>query len=75
LLSRLAGRADLLDLLLAASALAPIAGTVRELARELPELSRALPSQTDRERREDDGRVVGSVGSAGTNCQTGDIVA
>jgi len=65
-LQRISGRADLLDLLLASSALAPIAAAVREFAQELPELARVLPSQTKLMRIETDGRVVGRVDVAAT---------
>lgn len=60
-LERISGRPDLFDLLLASSALAPLADTVRDFARELPELARVLPSQTELVQREDDGRVAGRI--------------
>lgn len=65
-LQRISGRVDLLDLLLASSALASLAGAVRDFAQELPELARVLPSQTELVRLETDGRVVGHVDVAAT---------
>lgn len=65
-LERVSGRADLLDLLLASSALAPLSDEVRDFALELHQLARVLPSQTELVEREDAGRVVGRVNVAAT---------
>lgn len=65
-LARLTGRPDALHLLLAASALAPVAREVRELARELGAVSRELPSRTEVERVVRDGSVRGRLDAAAT---------
>ncbi len=60
-LARITGKPDALKLLLAASALAPMAGDVRELDRELPLVARVLPSRAEAERVERDGSVRGRL--------------
>jgi hypothetical protein len=65
-LARLTGEADALKLLLAASALAPVAHAVREFAKELPLAARTLPSRTEVERVETDGHVRGRPDVPGT---------
>lgn len=65
-LARLGGKADALTLLLAASALSPVADKVRDFARELPLAARVLPSRTEVARVESEGHVRGRLDVPGT---------
>ncbi|WP_437634179.1 hypothetical protein [Sorangium sp. So ce854] len=65
-LSRLGHRADLLDLLLAASALSPLADEVRAFARELPLIARELPSRAEIQRVDARGSIRGRIDVPGT---------
>ncbi|AUX27222.1 uncharacterized protein SOCEGT47_078050 [Sorangium cellulosum] len=65
-LSRLGHRVDLLELLLAASALSPLADEVRAFARELPLVARELPAHTEMQRVENRGRIRGRLDVPGT---------
>ncbi|HVJ91901.1 MAG TPA: hypothetical protein VM580_19005, partial [Labilithrix sp.] len=58
-LARLGGKADALTLLLAVSALAPVADEARAFATEIEHVARHLPSRTEVERVESEGVVRG----------------
>lgn len=60
-LARITGKPEALDLLLAQSALASVVQDIHDLDRELPLLSRELPSRTEPERVERDGSVQGRL--------------
>ncbi|KYF74838.1 hypothetical protein BE11_36870 [Sorangium cellulosum] len=60
-LARLTGQSSALGVLLAASALSPVADVVRAFARELPLVARILSSHTRVERVESDGVVRGRL--------------
>lgn len=60
-LARLSRETDALRLLLAASALSPVADEVRTFARELPLVAHVLPSRTQIERAESEGVVRGRI--------------
>ncbi|MFP2896489.1 hypothetical protein [Corallococcus sp. 4LFB] len=70
-LERLTGRSDALSLLLAASALAPVAREVRDFATELRLVARVLPSRTQIEHVESDSQVRGRLDVARTLRQNG----
>ncbi|WP_437733629.1 hypothetical protein [Sorangium sp. So ce1335] len=65
-LSRLGHRVDLLDLLLAASALSPLADEVRAFTRELTLIARELASRTQIQRIEARGHIRGRLDVPGT---------
>src|SRR5687767_5975449 len=65
-LDRLTGKNDSLKLLLAASALAPVADEVREFTRELALVARVLPSRTEVEQVASDHEVRGRLDVPGT---------
>ena len=60
-LDRLTGTNDSLRLLLAASALAPVAAEVKDFTRELPLVARVLPSRTEVQQVESDSQVRGRL--------------
>ncbi|RKH74044.1 hypothetical protein D7X55_19305 [Corallococcus sp. AB049A] len=65
-LDRITGKSDTLKLLLAASALAPVAKEVREFSRELPAVARVLPSRTEMEQVDSAGQIRGRLDVPGT---------
>lgn len=65
-LERLTGRSDALPLLLAASALAPVAAEVRDFATELRLVARVLPARTENQHVESDSQVRGHLDVART---------
>jgi hypothetical protein len=65
-LDRLTGTNDSLRLLLAASAIAPVAAEVHDFAKELELFARVLPSRTAVERVESDSQIRGRLDVPGT---------